>query len=861
MLSKGIELLAVRTLISLALVIIVPAVAGAEDGHAAWLRYAPLDGAARTRAAALVPDTVVTLGDAAPVLKARDELIRGIRGITGRDVRPADAMGNERTIVLGTAASFPAASVGYTIGQPLGRDGYAIESFRRGSAPPAVAIAGERDRAVLYGVFAYLRRLSLGQLTADLRERSEPAAPVRWLNHWENVDGTIERGYGGRSIFWEGGKVRDDLRLVDDYGRLLASLGINGLSINNVNANPVFLTREFLPQIARVAGVLRPWGVQVVLSVDFASPQKVGGLQTYDPLDPGVVDWWKKTIDTVYTSVPDLAGIVLKADSEGRVGPSAYKRTHADAANVIARALKPHGGVFCYRGFVYDHRMDWRNLENDRARAAYDNFKSLDGQFDDNVIIQIKHGPIDFQVREPASPLFGALQKTNEAIELQITQEYFGQGRHTVFLVPMWKETLDFDMQVKGPGTTVKQIVSGRTWGNPTGGFIGVSNVGRDPNWFGNHMSQANLYGFGRLAWNPDLTSKEIIDEWTRLTFGSDPRVVETVDALQLSSWRVFENYTGPLGLQTLTDIVGNHFGVSVEASERNGWGQWHRADEKGVGMDRTVATGTGYIKQYSPAVAKVYESVDATPDDLVLFLHHLPYTHKLRSGKTVVQFIYDSHYDGADAVAGWVRDWKTLEGRVDAERYAAILKQLEYQAGAAVVWRDAVARWFHRTSGIPDAAGRVGTYPGRMEAEAATLEGYVPAQVTPWEAGSGEGAVECKAQKCTATFRHSGQAGRYDVIVQYFDVNTGAARYSLRAGTAGRSASAAPDQSAASARQAQWTADDRFPTRRLDGASSTRFILPDVALKPGDSIVIEGTPDGAETAALDYVEIRKAGG
>ena len=314
-----------------------------------------------------------------------------------------------------------------------------------------------------------------------------------------------------------------------------------------------------------------------------------------------MIKWWKTKVDEIYGAVPDLGGIVLKADSEGRVGPSAYKRTHADAANVIARALKPHGGVFFYRGFVYDHKMDWRNLKNDRARAAYDNFIGLDGRFDDNVIIQIKHGPIDFQVREPASPLFGALKNTNEAVELQITQEYFGQGRHTVFLVPMWKEALDFDMKVRSATPTpVKAIVSGKVWKNATGGFVGVSNVGRDANWFGNHMSQANLYGFGRLAWDADLSSKQIIDDWTRLTFGTDSRVVDTVNDIQLKSWRVFENYTGPLGLQTLTDIVGNHYGVSVEASERNGWGQWHRADENGVGMDRTVKTGTGYIGQYS---------------------------------------------------------------------------------------------------------------------------------------------------------------------------------------------------------------------------------------------------------------------
>jgi alpha-glucuronidase len=838
----------VKLLALIATLLLAPAPARAEDGHAAWLRYARHDAATVKRLQSVVPPAVVVLGDGAPVLRARDELVRGVRGMLGRELRVETRIPASDALVIGTVRSLHHATptnlheVDHVIeGADDGADGdgYVLKTVKRRSVR-YVVIAADNDRSVLYGAFAYLRKLALRDLPADLDEKSLPAAPVRWVNHWDNVDGTIERGYGGRSIFWEGGMVRDDLTAVDGYGRLLASLGVHAVSINNVNANPIFLSPEFLPQIARVAGTLRPWGVRVALAVDFASPQRVGKLETFDPLDPGVVAWWKAKVDDIYKAVPDLAGFVLKADSEGRIGPSAYKRTHADAANVIARALKPHNGLFFYRGFVYDHKMDWRNLKNDRARAAHDNFKGLDGQFDDNVIIQIKHGPIDFQVREPASPLFGALQKTNEAIELQITQEYFGQGRHTVFLVPMWKEALDFDMQVKGPGTPVKSIVAGRTWGT-TGGLVGVSNVGRDPNWFGNHLSQANLYGFGRLAWNPDLSARQIADEWTRQTFGEEPQVVETINRIQLTSWRTYENYTGPLGLQTLTDIVGNHYGVSVEASERNGWGQWHRADDKGVGMDRTVATGTGFIGQYSPAVSKVYESLSSTPDDLLVFLHHVPYTHTLRSGKTVIQYIYDSHYEGADAVAGWVRDWSALKGKLDDERHQTIVKQLEYQAGQAVVWRDAVTRWFHRTSGIADAKGRVGTYPGRLEAESATLDGYAAAPVTPWEAGSGEGAVECKAQTCTATFRHPGGAGRYDIIVQYFDVNTGAARYRVKVGDRVLD---------------EWTADDRFPSRRLDGGSSIRRIVRNVALQPGQSIRVEGMPDAGETAALDYIEV-----
>ena len=772
--------------------------AQAESGHDAWLRYSS-SGA---------PPVITVVGQSALLESARLELARGFR------------TPKAQAIVLGG----PAAN--------LKPDGYQLKTV-----DGKIVITGADDRGVLYGAFALLRKVALGESVARLDEKSEPRVAVRWVNHWDNLDGSIERGYGGRSIFWDNGTSRADLTRVNDYGRMLASLGINGTSINNVNVNPRILAPDFAPEIVRIANTLRPWGVRTVLSVDFGSPQKIGGLDTFDPLDPKVIAWWKSKTDEIYRAVPDLGGFLIKADSEGRVGPSVYGRTHADAANVVARALKPHGGMIFYRGFVYDNKMDWRNLKNDRARAADDNFRSLDGKFDDNVVIQIKNGPIDFQVREPVSPLFGTLQKTKQAIELQITQEYMGQARHTVFLVPMWKETLDFDLRVGDRVTPVKSRVNA---------VVGVSNVGLDDNWFGNNMSQANLYGFGRLAWNPDLSARQIAEEWTRLTFGNDPKVVQTIVDMQLTSWRTYENYTGPLGLQTLTDIVGNHYGVAVEASERNGWGQWHRADtegvEKGVGMDRTVATGTGFIGQYTPAVARMYESLATCPDDLLLFMHHVPYTYVLHSGKTVIQYLYDSHYEGAAAVEGYVRDWKSLQGRVDEQRYREVLAQLEYQAGQAEVWRDAVSNWFLRASGIPDAKGRVGNYPGRMEAESAKLEGYKTIDVTPWEAASGGKAVECTAAKCAATFTYSGAPGVFQIRVRYFDTNSGVSHFRALIG------SRVLDE---------WTANDRVPTRKIDGSSSALHVINGIQLKEGAEIRIEGTPDGGETAALDYIEIR----
>src|SRR4051794_40036448 len=557
----------------------------AEDGHAAWLRYAPLPPAAAARAGAEVPRAVYRLGTDVMLVRAEDELRRGVQGMLGRPLEGVSALPATGAVVVGTLASIRSTAGSLAPSGELPADAFWLRTVHQGNRSFTV-IAGGDARGALYGAFAWLRKVADGELLDTLDDREVPYAPVRWVNQWDNIDGSIERGYGGRSLFWANGKVREDLTRAGDYGRLLASLGINAVSINNVNANPLVLSAEFVPQIARVADAMRPWGVRVAIAVDFGSPQSVGKLTTYDPLDPGVAAWWKARADALYAAIPDFAGIVLKADSEGRVGPSTYGRTHADAANVVARALKAHGGILFYRGFVYDHHMDWRNLKNDRARAAYDNFHPLDGQFDDNVIVQIKHGPIDFQVREPASPLFAGLEKTNEAIELQITQEYFGQARYHVFLAPMWKETLDFDMRVRDQPSPVKAIVAGRVFSRPFGGFVGVANVGDADNWTNNHLSQANLYAFGRLAWNPDLSSADIAAEWSRQTFGLDPQVSKTVGDLLLTSWRTFENYTGPLGLQTLTDIVGNHFGVAVEASEENGWGQWHRADRMGVGMD-----------------------------------------------------------------------------------------------------------------------------------------------------------------------------------------------------------------------------------------------------------------------------------
>jgi alpha-glucuronidase len=813
----------------------------AETGAAGWLRYAPIENASVKAQYSKLPDSVVALDDSALTRSAQGEIVRGINGMLDRKLRVEQTVPTDGAFVLGTVTEVQAKFPGWRPAIPIRPDGYVLAT-RREHGHTYWLIAGADPRGVLYGTFRLLQEIAEQRDLRSLAISESPSTPVRWVDQWDNLNGTIERGYAGRSIFFDNGGVRSDVTRAGEYARLLASVGIDGCAINNVNADLKMLTPEMIAQVARIADAFRPWGVRLAMSVDLSSPKVVGGLDTFDPLDSRVIAWWQKAVDQIYAQIPDFAGFVVKADSEGRAGPSQYGRTPVDAANVLARALKPHGGLLLYRAFVYNHHLDWNDLKADRARAAYEIFHPLDGKFDDNVIVQIKHGPIDFQVREPVSPLFAGLQKTNEAIELQITQEYTGQGRHLVFLVPMWKETLDFDLRADNRHTSMKEIVEGKAFDRPLGGFAGVANVGLDTNWLGHPMAMANLYGFGRLAWNPDTTAQSIADDWTRLTFGNNPKMLNTIDEMLLSSWKTYEQYTGPLGLGTLTDILHSHYGPGIESAERNGWGQWIRADHEGVGMDRTVATGTGYIGQYPPEVASMYESLATCPDELLLFMHHVPYTYKLRSGETVIQHIYDAHYDGAASAAKFVSDWQGLQGLVDDERYEKVLALLAYQAGHAGVWRDAVNQWFYKMSGIADVKGRVGHDPDRVEAENMQLTGYAAADANPWETASGGKGVVCQGQNvCTAATTFSRTAGTYDIAVQYFDFRNGVSTYGLYVD--GKLLK-------------EWRADNLLPGDKMNGDTSTRITVSGVALRPGDVLKIEGHSNDGEPAPLDYLEI-----
>lgn len=841
----------------LAILVAVAGIASAyaDDGHAGWLRNAPVSHPAQYRD---LPSTIVLLGNTATDKAAATELQRGLTSMLGRKFTVAnpEKLSDEdsRDVIFLTSSAILSRIGTFDTNQhqPTG-EGYLIRSGRENGHMHLLLLGGT-PRSELYAVFHLLADIA-SEKAVPTNEEGTPSSPIRWVNQWDNFDGTIERGYAGRSIFFDNGHVRSDLTRVSEYGRLLASIGINGCTPNNVNSNLHTLDPAMLAELARIADALRPWGVRMSLSVDLSSPQAVGGLTTFDPLDPQVAAWWQAKVDEIYKLIPDFGGVVIKADSEGRVGPSKYGRTPAEAANTVARALKPHGGVVLYRGFVYNNHLDWNDLKADRARAGYDNFRALDGTFEPNVVIQVKHGPIDFQVREPVSPLFSGLQHTAQAIELQTTQEYTGQQRHMVFLIPMWKAALDTDLRVNGHSTPVKEIVEGKNFHQPLGGFVSVVNVGLNANWMHHPMAMANLYGYGKLAWNPDLSSESIVDGWTRLTFGNDPKVVATVNKLQLESWHAYEQYTGPLGIGTLTNILGIHYGPGIESAERNGWGQWFRGDSKGIGMDRSTATGTGYIGQYPPELAAIYESLQTCPDELLLFMHHVPYDHVLHSGKTVAQHVYDSHYEGAATAATFAPQWMTLHGLVDDQVYAATLALFQYQAAHAVVWRDAVSEWFLRQSGILDKQGRVGHYPNRIEAESMKADGYTVVPGDPWETASGGKAVVCKhAAACTLTTRLDRPAGSYNVAVQYYDLRSGASHFELLLN--GKPV-------------ANWVADATLPPaamdNHLDGSTTTRFMLPAAtALKPGDTLTIRGIPDGdpptGEPAPIDYIEITPVG-
>lgn len=571
----------------------------------------------------------------------------------------------------------------------------------------SIVITGRTETALLQGVFAFLRMVTLDNIFQKMPYYCIPSMPLRMMNHWDDMNGSIERGYSGKSFFYDDYKILYNDR-TEMYARLMASIGINAIVINNVNVHEketYLITDVYLKQVKQYTDLFARYGIQLFMSVNFAAPMELSDIPVSDPLDPQVIAWWEKAVAHVYEVIPNFGGFLVKADSEGRPGPFTYGRTHADGANMLAKVLKPYGGTVVWRCFVYNCGQDWRDKKTDRARAAYDHFMELDGTFDDNVILQIKNGPMDFQVREPVSPLFGGLKKTNMMLEVQIAQEYTGQQIDLCYLIPMWKEILAFDTYGDGEGTTVEKVVSGHAYDQIHCGMAGVINTGDDENWTGNDLAAANLYGFGRLAMDTTLTAEEIAEEWSRLSLADDKEVTDVVVPMLCGSWATYEKYNAPLGIGWMV-TPHYHYGPDVDGYEYDRWGTYHRADLHGIGVDRTME-GTGYVSQYKEPWRSIYADTEKCPEELLLFFHHIPYTYMLKTGKTLIQHIYDTHFEGVEEVEAMQKAWQGLKGKVEDRAFDCVAERFERQLVNAKEWRDRVNTYFYRKCGIGDEKNR----------------------------------------------------------------------------------------------------------------------------------------------------------
>ena len=677
-----------RSLIACLALVACSLPAGAEDGYDLWLRYRAADTAPGPALETSVRE-IVGDSSSATLAAAGAELARGLSGLAGRSIPTVAKPSQAGSVLYGTPrssaaiASFPLSLEG------VGPEGYVIRSVHL-DGKPAIVIAANSDVGVLYGAFNFLRLAQTGQKLDALDIVSKPRTHIRVLNHWDNLDRHVERGYAGQSI-WDWHKLPGYLDpRYTDYARACASIGINGAVLTNVNANATSLTPAYLEKAAAVAGVLRPYGVRIYLTARFSAPIELGGLKTADPLDPLVRAWWKAKIDEIYRHVPDFGGFLVKANSEGQPGPQDYKRNHADGANMLAEPLAAHGGVVIWRAFVYSNETP-----DDRAKQAYNEFVPLDGKFAPNVLVQVKNGAIDFQPREPFHPLFGAMPKTPLVMEVQITKEYLGFATHLAYLAPLYEEALDSDTMVKGKGSTVSKFITG---------MAGVSNIGADRNWTGSHFDQANWFAFGRLAWDPELSSQAIADDWVRMTFSNDPAFVAPVVAMMMKSREAVVDYMMPLGLHHLFD-TGHHYGPGPWVSNLNraDWNPtyYHRADAAGIGFDRGPA-GSDATSQYSPRVAAIFADRRKVPEQFLLWFHHVPWDYKVSSGRILWDELVYRYTRGVEVVSQMRRTWTGLEPYVDAGRFAQVSAFLAIQEQEAQWWRDACIAYFQTFSKRP---------------------------------------------------------------------------------------------------------------------------------------------------------------
>jgi alpha-glucuronidase len=673
-----------------------------DDGYDLWLRYRVVDDAALLRQYRASIASVVVEGDSPTLRSAREELATGLRGLLGTAIPLERRIARDGAVLAGTpassrlVASLPLAAELARAGE----EGFVLRAMSVGGRR-SIVIAANRDVGVLYGAFHLLRLLQTRRPLEGLAVTSAPRIRLRLLDHWDNLDRSVERGYAGLSL-WDWQHLPDSLDpRYRDYARADASLGINGAVLTNVNADARILTPAYLAKVAALAGMFRPWGVRVYLTARFSAPIEIGGLATADPLDPAVRAWWAGKVDEIYRAIPDFGGFLVKANSEGQPGPQDYHRSHADGANMLAEALAPHGGAVMWRAFVYSNEVP-----TDRIKQAYDEFAPLDGAFRPNVLIQVKNGPLDFQPREPFHPLFGAMPRTPLMLELQITKEYLGQDTHLAFLAPMWEEVLDADTYARGAGSSVARVVDGSLFSGG-GGIAGVANVGTDRNWTGSHFNQANWYAFGRLAWDHTLSSAAIAEEWTRMTFSNDPAVMARITAMMLGSREAVVNYMTPLGLVHIM-AAGHHYGPGPwVARGRADWTAvyYHRADTLGIGFDRT-AGGSDALAQYFPPVRRRWASRDSVPDALLLFFHRVGWRERLHSGRTLWDELVVRYSAGVDSARAMARSWDALQGTIDEPRFREVQADLAIQAREAAWWRDAALAYFQTFSRMPFPAG-----------------------------------------------------------------------------------------------------------------------------------------------------------
>lgn len=683
----------------------------AEDGYELWLRYTRLKDNAVLKQYATSVKGILVEGNSATSKIIASELRTGISGITGKNIPVVTELTNG-TIIAATLSHPLVKSSGLEgLAGELGQEGYTILTTKV-QGKSCIVIAASTQTGVLYGTFHLLRLMQTGSLLTALKIKSKPAIEHRLLNHWDNLDRTVERGYAGFSI-WDWHKLPEymDQRYYD-YARANASIGINGTVLTNVNANALILTPLYLKKVKALADLFRPYGIRVYLTARFSAPIEIGHLPTADPLHPDVQRWWKEKAKEIYSYVPDFGGFLVKANSEGQPGPQNYGRNHADGANLLAESVAPYGGIVMWRAFVYSNEVP-----TDRVKQAYDEFKPLDGKFLPNVIVQVKNGPLDFQPREPFHPLFGAMPATPLMMEFQITKEYLGFASHLVYLGKFFKEVLDSDTFVKGKGSTVRKVVDGSLEGHQLSAIAGVSNIGTDRNWCGHPFAQANWYAYGRLAWDLSLGAEEIAREWAAMTFS--PEVAGTVTSMMMSSHEACVNYMTPLGLH---HIMGwdHHYGPGpwIKDKPRADWTSvyYHRADSLGIGFDRT-ASGSNALEQYHPDFRQKFEDPAKCPEEILLWWHHARWDRKMLSGKTLWDEMVHRYHRGAADVVAMQSAWNNLQGRIDPERHQQVMMLLQIQANEAKWWRDACISYFQTFSKLP--------IPDGLEKPEKTLEEY----------------------------------------------------------------------------------------------------------------------------------------